>query len=130
MSIRYATYLVFAVVAGFIVLVTQAFGAPAAGWIAFGGGAVFAVVAAGMTVRSVLVHRAIYAGISTLGVLILIETRLASGDVMTALSLAGGLAVLALSLAGLTLHEISTERVVHSLELAPENSEVNQPLAA
>ena len=130
MSLRYATYVVFAVIAGFVVLVSQTFGATAAGWIAFAGGALFAAVAASMTIRRGLVHRAIYAGISTLGVLIVIETRLASGGVMTALSLAGGLAVLALSLVGLTLHEISTERVVHSLAIAPKESKADQPVAA
>jgi hypothetical protein len=130
MSIRYVTYLLFAVVAGFVVLVSQAFDATAAGWLTFGAGAMFALVAPSMTTRRGLVHRAICAGISTLGILIVIETLLASGGVMTALSLAGGLAVLALSLAGLTLQEISTERVVHSLEIAPKQSDVNRPIAA
>ncbi len=37
---------------------------------------------------------------------------------VTWLSFAGALGVLALSLIGLTVHELSTERVVHSLEVS------------
>lgn len=130
MSIRYSTYLAFSLAAGFIVLVTQAFDVTGARWITFAGGVGFAIVGSAMLARRGLAHRTINASISTLGVLMVIETLIASSGAMLALSLAGGLGVLVLALAGLTVHEISTERVVHSIEVAPAKPEVSHAYAA
>lgn len=127
LGIRYSSYLVLAVVAGFIVVVSQAFAPTTVGWITFGAGA-FCVIAA--TLRLIdfgPLHRLVYAGIGILGVLIVLESLLAGGSTVVWLSFAGALGVLGLSLAGLTAHELSTERVVHSLEVSSTKTDGREP---
>jgi hypothetical protein len=127
LGIRYSSYLLTALVAGFLVVVSQAFAPTAIEWITFGGGVFFIVTATLRLVDSGLAHRLVHAGIVTLGVLIVIESLLAAGPALVWLSFAGALAVLALSLIGLTLHELSTERVVHSLEVSGTKTNARQP---
>lgn len=127
LGIRYASYLVTALVAGFIVVVTQAFSPTTAGWLAFAAGILFILVSAGQAIWTTLAHRAIQFSTGVLGILIVIESLLASGSSVQWLSFAGALGVLALSLIGLTIHELSTERVVHSLEISSEKTNARQP---
>jgi hypothetical protein len=127
LGIRYASYLLTALVAGFIVVVTQAFAPSTAAWLAFAAGIFFIVVAAGQALWTTLAHRVIEFGIGVLGILMVIESLLASGSNVQWLSFAGALGVLALSLIGLTIHELSTERVVHSLEVSSEKTNARQP---
>ena len=128
LGIRYASYLVTALVAGFIVVVTQAFAPSTAAWIAFGAGVFFIVSALGQSISATLAHRVVQFGTLVLGVLIVIESLVASGSSVQWLSFAGALAVLALSLIGLTIHELSTERVVHSLEVSGRKTDARQPV--
>jgi hypothetical protein len=127
LGIRYSSYLVMALVAGFIVVVSQAFAPSTAAWIAFGAGVFFIVAGTVRMLDPGILHRLINGGIEVLGVLIVIETLLATGSTVEWLSFAGALAVLALSLIGLTVHELSTERVVHSLEVSSTRSNAKQP---
>jgi hypothetical protein len=125
-GIRYGTYLLTALVAGFIVVVTQAFAPSTAAWIAFGAAVFFVVTASLQAIRAGLVHGLVYLGTGVLGILMVIETLIASGSAVQWLSFAGALGVLALALIGLTVHELSTERVVHSLEVAGERTGASQ----
>ena len=127
LGIRYASYLLTALVAGFIVVVTQAFAPSTAAWIAFGAGVFFIAAAFGQATWTTLPHRVVHFGTLVLGVLIVIESLLASGSAVQWLSFAGALGVLALSLIGLTIHELSTERVVHSLEVSGQKTNARQP---
>lgn len=127
LGIRYASYLVTALVAGFIVVVTQAFAPSTAAWIAFGAGVFFICAAVGQAAWTTLAHRLVQLGTLVLGILIVIESLLATGSSVQWLSFAGALGVLALSLIGLTIHELSTERVVHSLEVSSQKSNARQP---
>jgi hypothetical protein len=127
LGIRYGSYLLTALVAGFIVVVSQAFAPSTAAWISFGAGVFFIVAACVRMLEPGIVHRLVHGGIGVLGVLIVIETLLASGATVSWLSFAGALGVLALSLIGLTVHELSTERVVHSLEVSNTRSSARQP---
>lgn len=126
LGIRYTAYLFTALVAGFIVVVTQAFVPSTAAWLAFGGGVFFIVTAAAQAVWAGLEHRLVYAATEVLGILMVIETLAASGSTVRWLSFAGALAVLALQLIGLTIHELSTERVVHSLEVSGAKTNARQ----
>jgi hypothetical protein len=111
-----------ALVAGFVVVVSQAFAPGTVAWITFGAGVFFIVAATLRLLDSGLTHRLTAGGIMALGILIVIEALLAAGSTVVWLSFAGGLAVLALTLIGLTVHELSTERVVHSLEVSSTRS--------
>ncbi len=127
LGIRYSSYLVTALVAGFIVVVSQAFAPSTAAWIAFGAGVFFIVAASIRMLEPGIVHRLVHGSIGILGILIVIEALLASGSTVVWLSFAGALGVLALALIGLTVHELSTERVVHSLEVSSTRSNARQP---
>ena len=122
LGIRYGSYLLMALVAGFVVVASHAFLPGTVGWITFGAGVFFIVAATLRLADSGLIHRLTAGGIQALGILIVIEALLAAGSTVVWLSFAGGLAVLALTLIGLTVHELSTERVVHSLELSSTRS--------
>jgi hypothetical protein len=119
MSYRYLSYLGIALVAGFIVVATQAFATGTVTWLAFAAGVLFTLGGLAMMSRPGRPFRATAAATSVLGALIVIEALLSSGTTMIWLSFAGALGVLGLAIAGLSLHELSTERVVHSLEVSP-----------
>jgi hypothetical protein len=66
-------------------------------------------------------QRGLDAVIGLLGAWMIVASMVFGGLVITWLGFASGVALIALALAGLTLHELSTERVVHSFEVrAPE----------
>jgi hypothetical protein len=130
MSIRYASNVLYSLLAGFVVVVTQAFNLTATGWITFGIACAFTVAGAALMIPRGWAHRALNAGIMILGVLLIIESLLAVGTALTWLSFAGALGVLALALAGLTTHELTTERVVHSLEAPTPERRERAPMAA
>jgi hypothetical protein len=119
MTLRYFSNLGLALLAGFVVVATQAFAAPTVEWLTFAAGVAFALAGAAMLPRRGGVHRALNGATAVLGGLIIIESLLTAGSTTVWLSFAGGLGVLAVAIAGLTVHELSTERVVHSLEVAP-----------
>lgn len=128
LRIRYGSYLLTALVAGLIVVVTQAFSPSTTAWITFGGG-IFFIASAGLAaIRTGLVHRLVYLGCGVLGALMVIESLLASGSTVEWLSFAGALGVLGLALTGLTVHELSSERVVHSFELSSEKTNAKEPV--
>lgn len=120
MSYRYLSYLGTALVAGFIVVATQAFATGTVMWLAFAAGVLFILGGLAMAPRPGRAHRAIGAATGVLGALIVIEALLSAGSTMVWLSFAGALGVLALAIAGLSVHELSTERVVHSFEVSPD----------
>jgi hypothetical protein len=127
LGIRFGSYLITALVAGFIVVVTQAFSPSTAAWITFGAGVFFVVSASAQVIWSSLAHRLVHVSTEILGILIIIESLIASGSTVKWLSFAGALAVLAVELIGLTIHELSTERVVHSIEVSSEKTNARQP---
>jgi hypothetical protein len=124
MSIRYLSNLALLLIAAFIVVITQAWAVGTVQWLAFAAGIAFAAIGAVMQLRRGLVHRLFNATTGVLGVLMIIETLLTSGSTLVWLSFAGACAVAATAVAGLTLHEVKTERVVHSLAPAPERERV------
>lgn len=129
MVYRYLSYLGFALVAGFIVVATQAFATGTVMWLAFAAGVIFALGGVVSFPQSGQAHRAIGLGIGVLGALIIIEALLSGGTTMIWLSFAGALGVVGLAIAGLTVHELSTERVVHSLEVSPARPGERAPMA-
>jgi len=122
LGLRFGSYIVTALVAGFIVVVTQAFSSSTVGWLAFAAGIFFIVMAGSQFIWMTLPHRLIQLATGILGVLIVIESLVATDTTVQWLSFAGAVAVVALSLIGLTIHELSTERVVHSFEISGERN--------
>ena len=67
---------------------------------------------------------------AVLGGWLIVESQVFSDATVKWLSLAAGGGVLGLSLIGLALHERSTERVVHSLEVKPDAQRKRSAAAA
>ena len=118
MSIRFITNLALAVAGGFLVVATQAFGAPTAATLTF-------AVAIGLTVVSLYMAGGIRSKpqrvIGGLGVVLGARTVVASLVFVSAtaatLGFSSAIACVVLGIAGLTAHELSTEHVVHALRL-------------
>jgi hypothetical protein len=125
MRTRFASFLTLALLAGFLVVATQAFTLPVVQWLTFG-------VAAGSLLITLVIaadaRRHISSGIiGGIGAVVSAWTIVASlvfglTSVMW-LGFAGATALLVLAVAGLIVHEVGTERVVHSIEIADSRSE-------
>lgn len=117
MSIRYLYNITLGVAAAFLVVATQAFAAPAVAWLTFAIAAGATAIGAGMISRRGLGQR-ILSGLGvTLGAWTIVASLVFAPATVVSLGLASALAFAGLALAGLTLHELTTERVVHALEI-------------
>ena len=119
MSTRYLTNVLLAVAAGFVVVATQAFSSGLAGWLAFAvtGVAVLAMMAAtGLARDRGIAQRTLDGVVAVLAAWTIVESLVFAGTLMVWLSFGAAAGMLALAVAGLTMHELSTERVVHTLE--------------
>ncbi|HWC82935.1 MAG TPA: hypothetical protein VG756_23525 [Pseudonocardiaceae bacterium] len=103
---------------GFLAVTAVAFTAPVAGWVGFGvftGLAVLGAVGAVLATRpAARIGHGVLALVSAWA---LIAALVFTGPALTALVFADALAVVLVALADLTVHEMSTERVVHQLEV-------------
>lgn len=131
MSIRYLSNLALALITGFLVVATQAFALPAVQWLVF-------AIATGATVISLgtlatdrnIVQRTISGLAAVVGGWTIVASLVFGLGTVMWLGFAGALALIGLALIGLTVHEFSTERVVHSLEVESEPSMRREPIAA
>jgi hypothetical protein len=118
LSTRFGVDVIGVVAGGFLAVTAVAFAAPTAGWIGFG-------VSTGLTVLGALgavfaTRRGARIGHGVLGLVglwSLIAALTFTGPALTALVFADALAVALVGLVDLTVHEMSTERVVHELEV-------------
>jgi hypothetical protein len=117
MSLRFGTNLLFALASGFVVVCSQAFSASVTGWITFG-------IALGiLTVLSLaqfdrlrgMVQRSLDAITGLLGIWTVIASVVFAGSALRWLSFGEALGFVGLAVVGLVLHELSTERIVHTL---------------
>lgn len=122
MNSRYLSNIALAVAGAFLVVASQAWAAPVFMWIMFGIGIVSLVLSAsGALPRRGIGQRGLDGAIAVLGAWTIIASLVFAGLTVTWLGFASGCAFVGLALAGLTLHELRTERVVHSFELrSPE----------
>jgi hypothetical protein len=120
MLIRYFSFLALAIAAAFLVVASQAFALPAVQGVSLG-------VNIGVLVVSALVavgyrHRLASTEIGWLTAIVagwtIVASQVFSLGVVQTLTFAGAVAVAALAIAGLIAHELSSERVVHSLEIS------------
>jgi hypothetical protein len=120
MSMRFVTNVFLMLAGGLIVVVSQALTASATGWIALG--LAIAVVAGLAAVQldrgRPVVQRGLDGVAGVLGVWTIIASVVFSAGTLTWLSFAEGLGLAVLGLAGLVVHELSSERVVHSFAIA------------
>jgi len=110
---------VFVVLGSFLAIASMAFGVSVFTWLMFGAGiAALALAAPAVTVLARgLPQRGLDGVIGLIGAWTIVASMVFGGPAITWLGFASGVALIALALAGLTLHELSTERVVHSFEV-------------
>lgn len=125
MSTRYISNVLLALAGGFVIVATQAFAPPTLAWIAFavtGVGVLVMMAATAVAPGRGLVQRTLDGVVAVLAAWTIVETLVFSGTVMLWITFGGAAAMVAIAVVGLTVHELSTERVVHSLEdvRAPE----------
>jgi len=128
LSPRFALDTLFVISGAFLAVIAMAFTASVAGWTGFGvfiGLAVFALASA-LFGRGA-VRRASHAVLGLVALWSIAATLLYSGSALTWLVFAGGVAVTAIALADLFAHEVTTENVVHRLEVteSPATARVN-----
>jgi hypothetical protein len=116
MNSRYLTNIGLALMGGFLVVVSQVWGVSVFMWVMLGIGAAALAGAIALPGRG-RSQRALDGIIGLLGAWTIVASLVFSGTVVTWLGFASGVGFLALAVIGLTLHELYTERVVHSLEV-------------
>jgi hypothetical protein len=119
LSSRFILDSLFVVAAAFLTVASMAWSSGPAGWTAFGVSAGVTVLAAASAVLAKKSSRRIGHGL--LGVFALwslIAALAFSGTALTWLVFADAIALGVLALADLAVHEATTERIVHSLEVS------------
>ncbi len=124
MSTRYLTNLILMLIGGALVVVSQAFSVGLFMWVMLGVGiATILLSAPGVAIPSRgSTQRGLDYLFTLLGAWTIIASAVFAGAAVTWLGFASGIGLVALAVAGLTAHELSTERVVHSLAV-PEHRE-------
>ena len=119
MSTRFISNMLLALAGGLVIVATQAFAPPVVAWIAFGVTGVGVLVLMAVTALARgrgYVQRTLDAVAAVLAAWTIVETLVFAGMVMVWLTFGAAAAMVAIAVAGLIVHELSTERVVHSLE--------------
>ena len=118
LSSRYALDILYVVAGAFLAVAAMAFGLTVAGWVGFGVFTGLTVIAgaSAMTSRR-LDRRAGHSLIAAIGLWSLIASLIFTGSALFWLVFAGAIAIGVVALADLTIHEASTENVVHRLEV-------------
>ena len=119
MSTRYLTNIAIALGAGFLVVASQAFAPATMTWLmlGIGAGSLAILVPATAIRRRGVVQRGLDVVIGIVAIWTIVSGLVFAGATVTWLGFASGVALVALAVIGLTAHELSTERVVHSLEV-------------
>ena len=118
MNSRYLTNVGLTVAGAFLVVASQAFAISTFEWLMFTVGAIAVLMSGAIVLRTRgLAQRGLDVLIGILGAWTVVASLEYVGSTVTWLGLASGAALVALALIGLTLHELTTERVVHSLEV-------------
>ena len=129
MSIRYIYNIALAVAGGFLVVASLAFSPPVAAALTFAIAAGATIVALGaIPARVGRTQRALSGVTALLGGWTVVASLVFFPITVVWLGFASASAMVALAVAGLTAHELTTERVVHSLEV--EHSAQPEPVTA
>jgi hypothetical protein len=118
LSSRFLLDSLFVVAGAFLTVASMAWAAGTAGWTAFGvsiGLTVLATASAALAKKTS--QRSGHSVLALVGLWSLVAALVFSGSALTWLVFADAIAVGVLALADLTIHEATTERIVHQLEV-------------
>ena len=137
MSTRYLSNLALALAAGFLVVATQAFALSTVSALTFALSIAFVVIAVYMVVDGGTIVQRLIGGVAgVIGAWTIVASLVFGPATVMWLGFASALALVGLGIVGLTIHELTTERVVHSLQVerAPEREHPavspREPIAA
>jgi hypothetical protein len=119
MRIEFFSRLALLMVAAFLVVATQVWPAHTLEWLFIVGGAVMLVLAGAPAGAGSRRQRALGGIVAVVGIWTIVEAVVFAGDTLMWVSFATALAAALLAIAGLIDHEMSTERVVHELQVMP-----------
>lgn len=129
MRIDFLSRLALLVGAAFLVVVTQAWSGATLEWLFIAGGIVMLALAALDFTGDRVAQRGLDAALALLGAWSIIEALVFGGSAREWISFATAVAAGAVAIAGLVLHELSTERVVHELAVTPARERTTQPVS-
>jgi uncharacterized membrane protein len=123
MRTRFFYNLTLALAAGFLVVATQAFAAGTVTWLAFG--IAIGITTAGLVtlpLRVGLAQRILSAVTVGVGIWTIVASLVFVPTTVVWLGFASAIAFVVLACGGLMAHELTTERVVHALEISHERA--------
>jgi hypothetical protein len=124
MNSRYLTNAALAVIGGFTVVASQVWIPATFMWLAFSAAILAVMLSTAIALKGRgNVQRGLDGLVAILGAWTIVASLVFSGSVVTWLGFASGAAFVALAFIGLTIHELYTERVVHSIEVHATNSD-------
>lgn len=132
MRLHFISRLALLIGAAFLVVVTQVWTGTTLEWLIFAGGVgMIALAGAALVPGTSRAQRVLDGVLGVLGVWTVIEALVFSGAALTWISFGGAVGAAAIAVAGLLLHELRTERVVHELTVTAERAPaetVREPL--
>jgi hypothetical protein len=129
MRINFLSRLALLVRAAFLVVATQVWTGATLEWLFVAGGIVMIVLAAVDSAAKHLAQRALDGGLALLGAWSIVQALVFSGDAMLWISFGTAIGAALAAIAGLVLHEQTTERVVHELAVTPARERAAQPVS-
>ncbi len=117
MRMHFISRLALLLVAGFLIVASQVWTGDTLQWLFAAGGAAMILGAAADGLRATMTQRALDGLIVLLGAWTVVQAFVFSGTDLKWWSFASACALAVLSTVGLVVHELSTERVVHQLEV-------------
>jgi len=118
MRTHFITRLALLIIAGFLVVASQVWTGDTLQWLFVAGGVVAILLALADTVRPNATQRALDGLIALVGAWTIVEAFAFEGNNLEWWSFASAAALALLAAAGLGVHEMSTERVVHELSVS------------
>jgi len=117
MNPRYLANLTMALIGGFLVVASRAFAYHTVAWIGFGLSLAALALGLATILLPPLAQRVVGGAEAVLAIWTLVASRVFSAHTADWLIFASAIAFTALAVIGLTIHELTSERVVHALEL-------------
>jgi hypothetical protein len=130
MRIDFISRLALLLLAGFLVIATQVWAMGTVEWLFIVGGILMIALAAGSLAQPAGPQRTLDAVIAVLGVWSIVQAIVFDGSTLEWVAFATALVAAGLATLGLTIHEATTERVVHELSVISTEERTGRPIGA